>query len=244
MSLFITFEGPDGAGKSTQASLLHRHLEERGYSVVLTREPGGTRIGEQIRTLLVGLQYTEVEATTEVLLFSAARAQIVREVIRPHLAQGIIVICDRYADSTYAYQGYGQGWDLTQLEAITNIATDSLLPDMTIYLAIPAEDGLERKMTRLQEWNRFDARDVAFHQRVSEGFDALLQQEPHRWSRFDARQPIDNLAQRILTAVEERLAAAAILPTQPDQPDQLAQPAQPTQPTEIPSPEQQNVAKS
>ncbi len=134
MGLFITFEGLEGCGKSTQARLLYERLQERGYPVILTREPGGTRIGEMIRRILVDLQHTEMATTTETLLFAAARAQLVSELIRPYLATGGIVLCDRYADSTYAYQGYGLGRDLDELHAIIKVATGGLVPDLTFYL--------------------------------------------------------------------------------------------------------------
>jgi dTMP kinase len=230
MSLFITFEGVEGSGKSTQARLLYQRLQERGYPVILTREPGGTRISELIRRILTDLQHTEMAATTETLLFAAARAQLVNQLIRPYLATGGIVLCDRYADSTYAYQGYGLGRDTQELHTITNIATGGLQPDLTIYLDLLAEEGLERKrqgkqeyemsrraqqeytrssapnpITTPPEWNRLDARDIAYHKRVEDGFRALMQQEPDRWRRFDAQQPILMLAQEIETMLEPYL---------------------------------------
>jgi dTMP kinase len=217
MSLFITFEGVEGSGKSTQARLLYQRLSERGYPVILTREPGGTRIGEMIRRILIDLQHTEMAPTSEILLFAAARAQLVQELIRPYLATGGIVLCDRYADSTFAYQGYGLGRDLDELHAITSIATGGLHPDLTCYLDLPAEEGLERKWQSKQasearrdkdvvstpaEWNRLDARDIDYHKRVEDGFRALMQREPQRWRQLDARQPVLQLALAIETIVE------------------------------------------
>jgi dTMP kinase len=152
MGLFITFEGLEGCGKSTQARLLYERLQARGYPVILTREPGGTRIGEMIRRILVDLQHTEMAATTETLLFAAARAQLVSELIRPYLATGGIVLCDRYADSTYAYQGYGLGRDLDELHAIIKVATGGLVPDLTFYLDLSPEEGLERKLRARREY--------------------------------------------------------------------------------------------
>jgi dTMP kinase len=222
MSLFITFEGSEGSGKSTQARLLYEMLQARGFPVILTREPGGTRIGDMIRRILLDLQHTEMAPTTETLLFLAARAQLVSEVIRPYLDMGGIVLCDRYVDSTYAHQGYGLGRDLQELRAITRAATGGLMPDLTIYLDLRAEEGLERKqLVRRQatltpvlgargraqnrptappasgEWNRLDARDLAYHQRVAQGYDELMAQEPDRWRRLDARQSIDTLARAV-----------------------------------------------
>jgi len=229
MSLFITFEGPEGSGKSTQARLLYEQLHARGYPVILVREPGGTRISDLIRRIVLDLQHTEMAPTTETLLFSAARAQLVNQVIEPYLNQGGVVLCDRYADSTYAHQGYGLGRNLEELRAITAIATGGLLPDITIYLELSAEEGLERKRLKQQsgrsadakrqsplrapgadaadrppkvEWNRLDARDLAYHQRVVAGYQALIAQEPERWHSFDARQAAEQLAQTILQAVE------------------------------------------
>lgn len=214
--LFITFEGPEGAGKSTQARRLYERLQAAGYPVILTREPGGTRIGELIRRILIDLRHTEMAPTTETLLFSAARAQLVSELIRPYLATGGIVVCDRYADSTFAYQGYGLGRDLDELRAITAVATGGLKPDLTFYLQIDVEVGLQRKRAGRErtetsggqpvEWNRLDERDLAYHQRVAYGFAELMAQEPERWYALDAGQPVDVLAEQIWQAVTPRLA--------------------------------------
>ncbi|NJL05849.1 MAG: dTMP kinase [Chloroflexaceae bacterium] len=224
MSLFITFEGPEGSGKSTQARILYETLQAQGYPVILTREPGGTRIGEWIRQILVDLRHTEMSPATEVLLFSAARAQLVNELIGPYLAEGGIVLCDRYADSTYAYQGYGLNHNLDDLHTITAFATGGLMPDLTIYLDIDAERGLERKrqarpapsplaphLAALQEsrpptygkpeWNRLDARELSYHQRVADGFRKLMLREPERWRRMDAERSIEELAHLIVEAV-------------------------------------------
>lgn len=208
--LFITFEGPEGAGKSTQARRLYERLQAAGYPVILTREPGGTRIGELIRRILIDLRHTEMAPTTEILLFSAARAQLVSELIRPYLATGGIVVCDRYADSTFAYQGYGLGRDLEELRVITEVATGGLKPDLTFYLQIDVEIGLQRKQNARErserggqsaEWNRLDARDLAYHRRVAHGFVELMKQEPERWHALDADQPVDELAEQIWHAV-------------------------------------------
>ncbi len=227
MSLFVTFEGPEGSGKSTQARLLYESLHTRRFPVILTREPGGTRIGDLIRRIVLDLQHTEMAPTTETLLFSAARAQLVSEVIRPYLEQGGIVLCDRYADSTYAYQGYGLGRDLAELRVITTAATGGLRPDLTFYLDISAEAGLERKrrkrpVTRLmgqhgieQEWNRLDARELEYHQRVEAGYRELIVQDPERWRVLDARQSIEALAEQIAAIIEPYLASIPRLETVP-----------------------------
>lgn len=227
MGLFVTFEGPEGSGKSTQARLLYESLHARRYPVILTREPGGTRIGDLIRRIVLDLQHTEMAPTTETLLFSAARAQLVSEVIRPYLEQGGIVLCDRYADSTYAYQGYGLGRDLAELRMITAAATGGLRPDITFYLDISAEAGLERKRRRHpgariagqhgadQEWNRLDARELEYHKRVEAGYRELIAQDPERWRVLDARQPIEALAEQIAAIVEPYLASIPRLETVP-----------------------------
>jgi dTMP kinase len=234
MSLFVTFEGLEGSGKSTQARLLYERLQALGYPVILTREPGGTRISEMIRRILTDLQHTEMAPSTEILLFSAARAQLVNELIRPYLDMGGIVLCDRYADSTYAYQGYGLKRQLDELRIITSIATGDTMPDMTFYLDLTAEEGLKRKQLARQqssksskmgesiaayassntpppahgqaEWNRLDARDLSYHQRVEAGFRELMLQEPERWCRLDAHLSVEELAHQVLTRIEPFLA--------------------------------------
>ena len=225
MSLFVTFEGPEGSGKSTQARLLYESLHARRFPVILTREPGGTRIGDLIRLFVLDLQHTEMAPTTEMLLFSAARAQLVSEVIRPYLEQGGIVLCDRYADSTFAYQGYGLGRDLAELRVITAAATGGLRPDITFYLDISAAEGLERKRRKgvrstgqrgaNDEWNRLDARELEYHQRVEAGYRELIARDPERWRVLDARQSIEALAEQIAAIVEPYLASITRLETVP-----------------------------
>ncbi|MEO0249573.1 MAG: dTMP kinase [candidate division WOR-3 bacterium] len=211
MSFFITFEGPDGSGKTTQAQLLYQYLRERGYPVFLTREPGGTGIGDQIREVLHSLANTEMLPQTEILLYSASRAQLVGQVIRPHLARGEIVLCDRYADSTLAYQGYGHGLDLQILQIITNFATGGLRPDLTFYLDIDVEEGLRRKLAAHKagraEWNRMDQQELAFHRRVREGYLQMAAAEPERWLVIEATQPAEVAQQVIRAEVEARLSS-------------------------------------
>ena len=209
MSLFITFEGPEGSGKTTQIKLLSSYLEEKGYPVLATREPGGTNIGDQIRAILLDPQNTEMLPASEALLFSAARAQIVNQVIRPHLAQGDIVLCDRYADSTMAYQGYGHGLELEMLHAITALATGGLKPDLTVYLDVDVEEGLQRKLAAHKagnaEWNRLDRQEAAFHRRVREGYLQMAAREPDRWLVIDATQPVEDIQASIRAEVEAKL---------------------------------------
>lgn len=192
--MFVTFEGPEGSGKTTQIQLLDRALRARGLEVVCTREPGGTPIGEQIRTVLHAHANTAMVPAAEVLLYSADRAQHVREVIAPALARGEIVISDRYAESTLAYQGYGRGLDMEALRRITAFATGGLWPDLVVYLDLAVELGLERKQREQVrgrgEWNRMDQQDVAFHRRVREGYLVMAREDPGRWLVVDAGQPI------------------------------------------------------
>jgi dTMP kinase len=206
MGAFITFEGPDGSGKSTQIELLTHHLRLIGWNVLTTREPGGTPIGDQIRTVLHDVANTEMVFEAEILLYSASRAQLVGQVVRPALAQGAIVLSDRYADSTIAYQGYGRGLDLSVLRRITDFATGGLAPDLTIYLDLPVEQGLERKRQALSqrsgEWNRLDQEDVEFHQRVRQGYLELAAAEPERWLLVDARPSVAEIQRKIREAVE------------------------------------------
>jgi dTMP kinase len=210
MSLFVTFEGPDGSGKTTQIRLLRVYLREKGYPVCQTREPGGTSIGDQIRQVLHDTTNTGMQATTEILLYSASRAQLVEEVIRPALARGQIVLCDRYAESTLAYQGYGRQLDLGILKAITAFATGRLQPDLIVYLDISVEEGLRRKRRAHEieedEWNRMDQQAVDFYRRVRQGYLHLADEEPTRWLIVDARQSVEAIQASIRQAVLSRLA--------------------------------------
>ena len=205
MGVFITFEGPEGCGKTTQIRLLADHLESVGHSVLTTREPGGTPIGDQIRAVLLGVDNTAMLAEAEILLYSASRAQLVGQIIRPALAKGTTVICDRYADSTIAYQGYGRRLDLVALRKITEFATGGLTPDLTIYLDIPVEEGLNRKQHASAhdagEWNRLDREAIEFHRRVRQGYLSLAAAEPERWNLLDARRSIEEVQGEIQKAV-------------------------------------------
>ncbi len=206
--MFITFEGPDGSGKSTQIRLLAERLKQAGYNVLLTREPGGTEIGEQIRAVLHDLKNRAMHPRAELLLYSAARAQLVEQVIRPHLAAGDLVLSDRYFDSTLAYQGYGHGLDLVALQQITAFATDGLTPDLTIFLDLNVELGLSRRQVNAAEWNRLDDYALAFHQRVRAGYHELMQLEPGRWVKLDATRSTEELHAEVWRVVVERLQVA------------------------------------
>jgi dTMP kinase len=200
---FITIEGPEGSGKTTQAERLAGLLRDGGRDVVLTREPGGTALGEQLRSILLA-RTAEGDATdplTDALLFEAARRHLVRLVIRPALERGSTVVCARYADSTLAYQGFGAGVPLATLRAIDAAATDGLTPDLTILLDLPIEEGLARKAP--DDLTRFEAdHDLAFHRRVREGFLRLAAEAPDRWVVLDARLPLDAVTQAIMASVE------------------------------------------
>lgn len=202
MSLFITFEGPEGSGKTTQIRLLADALIHRKLSVLTTREPGGTRIGNAIRNLLLDTAHTEMSPRAETLLFQAARAQIVDEVIHPVLAAGNVVLCDRYADSTLAYQGYGHGQSLEALQRLGDYATNGLKPTLTIYLDIDVRQGLERKRAgSAEEWNRMENQALAFHERVRVGYLTLASADRNRWLVVDASQSIDRIHAEILQRV-------------------------------------------
>jgi len=203
--VFITLEGPEGSGKTSHIPPLVQFLREKGYTVFPTREPGGTSIGEQIREVLHSLKNTEMTPRAETLLYQAARAQFVEQVVRPRLRRGEIVLSDRYADSTLAYQGYGHQQDLEQVRALIQYATGGLAPDLAVLLDVPAEVGLKRKK-KASEWNRLDAYDLDFHRRVRAGYLEMVRQEPGRWIMVDASQEWgevqDSLRQTILSRLK------------------------------------------
>ena len=202
--MFITLEGPDGSGKTSQVTPLSDFLTQQGYSVLITREPGGTAIGDQVRHILGDLKNTKMNPRTETLLFLSARAQLVEQVIKPHLENDYIVLCDRYADSTMAYQGYGHQNDLNQIKNLINFATGGLKPELTILLDLDVEEGLKRKVQG-REWNRLDAYSLDFHQRVRNGYLKLVVAEPERWVKIDAGQPAEVVQDAIQQVVINRL---------------------------------------
>ena len=171
-----------------------------------TREPGGTGIGQQVRALLFDHDNRAMTAEAEFLLFSASRAQLVREVIRPHLEKGGVVVCDRFFDSSLAYQGYGHRLEQSVLRDVTRLATGGLLPNLTLLLDLPPEDGLRRRKQQEEQWNRLDAYNLSFHARVRHGFLALAQAEPERWEVIDASQPSEVIFECVRARVERAQA--------------------------------------
>ena len=202
MSLFITFEGGEGCGKSTQSRLLLEKLHQQNIPAVLNHEPGGTALGDEIRRLLKREQGIAISPQAELLLFVASRAQLVAELIRPALAEGKVVICDRFVHSTLVYQGYGRGLDLTTLEMVNNMATESLKPDLAILLNISPEQGLKRKGSLR---DRFELEDLSFHRRVREGYLKMAAAEPDRWLVIDASLPKAEIAEIIWDRVSKLL---------------------------------------
>lgn len=208
MSLFITFEGSEGCGKSTQAKALWRKISRLGIPAVLTQEPGGTALGNELRLTLKERRQDEISPLAELLLFAACRIQLVTEVIRPSLQQGKIVICDRFADSTLAYQGYGRGLDLETIKEINNLATQNIKPNLTILLDIPTQKGLGRKQDKMND--RFEAEGLAFHNRVRDGYLKLASEEPERWLVIDATLPRARIGKIIWDRVNQLLQAEKI----------------------------------
>jgi len=207
--MFITFEGPEGSGKSTQARRLVARLREGGQRVILTREPGGTRAGGAIRAIWDDPVRRDLLPLTDLLLICADRAQHVAELIRPALKRGEIVISDRYADSTRAYQGAGSGLAPATVETLLQIATGGLVPDLTLLLNLPPAEGLARRHASERagrsKLDRLDQRSLKYHQRVYAAYQYLAAQEPERWVSFDARQPIETLEEAIWQTVQVRL---------------------------------------
>jgi dTMP kinase len=196
---FITFESPEGAGKTTQARLLGERLRSSGLDVLLAREPGGTELGERVRELVLPASGLPITPRAETLLYCVARAQLVEQVLRPALAAGTTVVLDRYADSTLAYQGYGRGLDPAGIRAVLDFATGGLRPDLTIFLNIPVDEGLRRKQRQAAsgaaaELNRFEAEALAFHERVRQAYLRLAAAEPERWRVIDASRGVDEVA--------------------------------------------------
>ena len=200
MSLFITFEGGEGSGKSTQARALHRRLLRMGIPALLTHEPGGTPLGNEIRRWLKG-EGPDLSGQTELLLFNASRAHLISQVIRPALKGGTTAICDRFFHSTIAYQGYGRDLARDLIEAANNIATQGLKPDLIVLLDIPVEEGLARKRLR----DRFEREETAFHRRVRQGYLEMAKKDPERWLVIDGLLPKKEIQRLIWERVEQLL---------------------------------------
>jgi dTMP kinase len=206
MSLFITFEGEEGSGKSSQAQALLTWLSSKQIPAILTHEPGGTELGEKISDLVKWAQETNISPMTELLLFNASRAQHVNDVICPALKESKVVICDRFDDSTTAYQSYGRGLNLDMVKQVNNTATGGLRPDLTILLDISIENGLARKSG--EKLDRFEQEDIDFHRKVREGYLKLADEEPERWLVIDAMQSREQISESIRERVQTLLHPA------------------------------------
>jgi len=197
---FISLEGIEGTGKSTQAKLLSDYLKAKGFDIVLTEEPGGTQIGLRIRELLLSVEHKGMTAVTELLLYNASRSQHIREIILPAISRGAIVITDRFTDSTIAYQGFGRGIDPGLIDSIDLIATGRLRPDITILLDLDAEVGLKRNKG-INKIDRLELEDLEFHQRVRNGYYSLAEKEPERIKLIDASAGIQEIHNRISSII-------------------------------------------
>jgi dTMP kinase len=205
--MFITLEGSEGSGKTSQLPVLADYLRQQSFPVVTTREPGGTPIGDQIRAVILSLENTAMQPRTEILLLQASRAQLVEQLVRPRLAAGEVVLCDRYADSSLAYQGYGYERDLAPLRAISRYATGALVPDVTLLLDVPVETGLQRKLGGVGDaWNRMEQKLLDYHRRVRAGYLAMAAEESERWIVVDASLGSEQVQDAIRVAVVSCLA--------------------------------------
>ncbi len=194
MGLFISFEGGEGCGKSTHSKLLLRKLEQQNIPAILTHEPGGTTLGDELRKILKRKRDSPISPQSELFLLAASRAQLVAEIIQPALEEGKVVLCDRFTHSTMVYQGYGRGLDFTAIKMVNNMATMHLSPDLIVLLDIPSEQGLARKRSLK---DRFELEDLSFHRRVREGYLKLAEAEPDRWLVVDASLPKGKVAEII-----------------------------------------------
>ncbi|MBE5942176.1 MAG: dTMP kinase [Lachnospiraceae bacterium] len=201
--IFITMEGPDGSGKTTQIELLKKYLEDKGYDIVITREPGGTAISEAIRAIILNKDYQEMSHMTELLLYASARSQLVNQVIKPALAEGKAVICDRFVESSAVYQGIGRGLGVSTVYEVNNYALGEVKPKLTIFMDLDAEEGIKRKENQT-ELDRMEMEDLSFHKRVVEGYRQLAQLYPERIFQVDATLPIEQIHSMIVEEVEKR----------------------------------------
>ena len=212
MSIFITFEGIEGSGKSTQITLLAEHLSEHKIPFISTREPGGSAIGKKIRKLLLSTENTEITSRTELLLYAADRAQHVEQVVKPALAEGKIVLCDRFSDATIAYQGYARGLDLELIHSLNSLATGGIKPDLTFLIDCPVETGIGRAIKRGEAESsdemRFEKEALSFHRKVLEGYKQIAKNEPERVSVIDGSMPISTIHNSIIKLFSKRYASA------------------------------------
>ena len=201
--IFITMEGPDGSGKTTQIELLKKYLESKGYDIVIAREPGGTVIGEAIRSIILNTEYQEMSHMTELLLYASARAQLVNQVIRPALLEGKAVICDRFVESSAVYQGIGRGLGVDTVYEVNNFALGDVAPKLTIFMDLDADEGIKRKENQA-ELDRMEMEDLSFHKRVVEGYRQLASLYPERIFPVDATLSIEEIHHIIVQEVERR----------------------------------------
>lgn len=216
LSLFITFEGVEGSGKTTQIQRLKRYIVRKGIPCKVTREPGGCPIGEKIRKILLDPDHQEMVPLSELLLYEAARAQHVKEVIEPLLKKGIVVLCDRFSDASLAYQGYGRRIDLGLVERLNQISSRDIRPDMTFLLDCPSRVGLKRAFQRnramkKEKEERFERERIQFHHRVRRGYLSIARKEPHRVKVIDTRQGEEKVFQKIRKIVDELLVVSSEL---------------------------------
>ena len=202
--MFISFEGGEGAGKSTQVELLAEYLEGLGQKVLALQDPGTTAIGNQIRAILKDLANAAISPKTEALLYLAARTQMIEELIRPHLACGFVIICDRFTDSTIAYQGFANGLDLADLEALNNFASGNLMPDLTFLLQIEPAWGLARKFAQ-NSYDRIEAKCLAYHKKVEEGYEYIANANKNRIVTIDAALPKEKIHNIIISHISKTL---------------------------------------
>ncbi len=202
--IFISMEGPDGSGKSTQLELIKKYLEEKGYEIIITREPGGTRISEAVREIILNKEYTEMGYMTEALLYASARAQLVTEVIKPAIESGKAVISDRFVDSSAVYQGMARGLGVENVYKINEFAIQGMMPDLTIHLDLPAKVGISRKKDQ-KELDRMEMETLDFHEKVAEGYRKLASLAPDRIYTIDATQSVETINKLIIDKVEKLL---------------------------------------
>ena len=212
MSLFITFEGVEGSGKTTQIQRLKKYFNQKGIPCKVTREPGGCPIGEEVRKILLNPDHREMVPTSELLLYEAARAQHVKEVIKPFLKKGGVVLCDRFSDATLAYQGYGRRIDLKWIERLNHLSSQGIRPDVTFLLDCPSDVGLKRALQRnrtlkQEREERFEREEIQFHQRVRKGYLAIAKKEPHRVRVIDTREGEDKVFERIRKIVDDLIGS-------------------------------------